>query len=240
MCTPDDWTQTCFDLAEELLSQAGLNGTPDMFQLAASMGFPVVWDCDQTGRGRVMRLEQQITIFLRPDDRPERLQWAVAHEIGEAVIWRVVQRLGLDPTEILPRQREAMANQLANGLLLPARLWMAAVATHGRHLIRLKAVFPQASHELIAWRFLDSETPQIVTIVDQGIASRRRSNFSSRVPTVTSDELRCLEQSRTDGEAHCEQVHDLLPNAGRTQCTAWAIHEDDWQREILLTEIEIE
>lgn len=240
MHTSDEWTQTCFDLAENLLHQAGLDAAPNMFQLAASMGFPVVWDCDQHGRGRVMRLDQQITIFLRPDDRPERLQWAVAHEIGEAVVWRVVQRLGLDPTELQPRQREAMANRLANGLLLPQRLWTAAVQTQGRHLIRLKSVFPLASHELIAWRFLDSETPPIVTIVDQGIVSRRRSNFSSRVPPVTTDELRCLERARTDGEAHCKQVRDLLPNAGRAQCTAWAIHEDDWQREILLTEIDID
>ena len=133
-----------------------------------------------------------------------------------------------------------MANGLANGLLLPRRLWTEAVQTHGRHLIRLKSVFPLASHELIAWRFLDSGTPQIVTIVDHGVVSRRRANFSSRVPPMTQDEHDCLVQARIDGEAHCERVRAVLPHIGRAQSTAWAIHEDDWQREIMLTDIEID
>ena len=36
----------------------------------------------------------QATIVVGPAERPEREQWAVAHEIGESVAYRVFDALG--------------------------------------------------------------------------------------------------------------------------------------------------
>ena len=68
------------------------------------------------------RDESHGSILLRPDPRPERLQWAVAHEIGESCAYQVFERLAVDPHEAPPGSREMVSNQLAARLLLP-REW---------------------------------------------------------------------------------------------------------------------
>ncbi|HET6424399.1 MAG TPA: ImmA/IrrE family metallo-endopeptidase [Planctomycetaceae bacterium] len=239
--TAQDWSIACDDIATEVLTEAGLFTPPfDMFELAQRRALKVIWDSGQAGRGRFMRLEHNAAIFLRPDDRPERLHWTIAHEIGETLAWRVAQRLGLDAAELSPRQREAIANQLAQHLLLGDAPWSRALQAEGQHLLRLKSCFPNASHELIAWRLLDGEDTKIVSIIDKGVVSRRRANFAARAPAVTQDEQRCWEQARMDGDASCEHVHGLLGDDRRARCRAWAIHEPGWQREILITWVEIE
>ncbi|MEA1952135.1 MAG: ImmA/IrrE family metallo-endopeptidase, partial [Planctomycetota bacterium] len=84
----------------------------------------------QTSAHRVQKLQSETlkpSILLRPDPRAERRQWAVAHEIGEHVAWRVFGRLGVDPREAGPDSRESVANQLAGRLLLPGE-WFEADA----------------------------------------------------------------------------------------------------------------
>lgn len=237
----DDWSTACDEIAAAVLDEAGLSEPPfDMFELATRRQLDVVWDSAQSGRGRLMRLDQDAAIFLRPDDRPERLHWTVAHEIGESLAWRVVQRLGLDAEELGPRQRETIANQLARHLLLGNACWTRAVKREGQHLLRLKQHFPNASHELIGWRLLDGSDAKIVTVIDNGTVSRRRCNFSHRAPPVVADEQTCWEQARSEGEAVRESVHGLLNDDHCARCQAWAIHEPDWQREIAITWVEME
>lgn len=218
-----------------------MGGPPfDMFVLAERLDVGIAWDASQSGRGRLLRLNGDPAIFLRPDERPERVQWAAAHEIGEAVAWRVAKRLGLDADEMLPRQREGIANQLANRFLLPGDWWTAALCEQGQHLLRLKEHFVTASHELIAWRLLDGVDAKIVTIIDNGQVSRRRSNFTRRSPAVTRDEQRCWEQAQSEGEAVCDHVRGLIPADIPARCQAWAIHEPTWQREIAITWVDID
>ena len=83
-------------------------------------------------RGRLVELADprggtvgQGTIVVGPAERPERLQWAVAHEIGESVAHRVFSALGVDPQAAPENAREQVANHLASCLLLP-RDWFAA------------------------------------------------------------------------------------------------------------------
>jgi Zn-dependent peptidase ImmA (M78 family) len=132
-------------------------------KIAQRLRVELVWDAGQTGRARRQQLAGQPAIFLRPDDRPERVQWAAAHELGEQFADRVIAKLELSPEELLPRQRESVANQLANRILLPGKPFAAACRATGSDLYRLKERFVTASHELIAWRMLDLPGPRIVT-----------------------------------------------------------------------------
>ncbi len=241
MILSPEWSQTCDAIVAELLAQARVQSPPfDMFQLAERLELGIAWDASQTGRGRLLRLNGDPAIFLKPDERPERVQWAAAHEIGESAVWRVVQRLRLGPDELLPRQREGLANQLANRLLLPHDWWESALHTCGQHLLRLKEQFATASHELIAWRLLDGVDAKIVTIIDNGQVTRRRANFTRRCPSPSADEQLCWEQARSIGEAVNDPVRGLFPSEMAVRCHAWAVHEPTWQREIALTWVDID
>ncbi len=240
MILPAEWSEACDAVADELRELAAIESPPfDMFILAKRLEVGVAWDADQRGRGRVLRMNGESAIFLRPDERPERLQWAMAHEIGETVAWRVARRMGLDADELFPRQREGLANQLANRLLLPREWWDDAVRTCGQHVLRLKQQFATASHELIAWRLLDGADPKIVTIIDNGTVTRRKANFLRRCPEPAESERRCWETARREGEAAAEAVCNLFPAGVAARCQAWAIHEPTWQREIAVTWVEI-
>lgn len=241
MILPAEWSASCDAIAAELLFAACVETPPfDMFVLAERLELGVAWDAGQTGRGRLLRLNGDPAIFLRPDERPERLQWAMAHEIGETAVWRVVQRLGLESDDLLPRQRESLANQLANRLLLPGDWWTEAVRACGQHVPQLKQRFATASHELIAWRLLDGDDAKMVTIIDNGQVTRRRANFVQRCPPPSINEQQCWEAARQEGEARCDPVRGLFPVEITARCHAWAIHEPTWQREIAITWVEID
>ena len=113
-------------VAAELLALLPESERPiDALHLARALGLAVAWDERQFGRGRIARLaghagrRTQGSILLRPEPRRERLQWAIAHEVGELCADRVFERLSVDPREAPPAAREAVANRLASRLLLP-------------------------------------------------------------------------------------------------------------------------
>jgi hypothetical protein len=221
----DDWTAACDDLVRELLAEAGLTAPPvDAVALARHFDWPVVWDAGLRERGRLHRLAGRPALFIRPEDRPERVHWAVAHEVGEAQLWRVCDRVGCDPDDLAPRQRETLACQFAQRLLLPTSWFHAARNECGDDLLGLKQRFCTASHELIAWRWLDLPQPRIVSIFDGASLARRRCNFALRPPPLSGQEIACVETARR-----------LQRTARRASTTAWAIHEPAWQREIVRT-----
>jgi hypothetical protein len=224
----------------EILDAAGMDGPPvDAAFVARALGVAVATDDRQHGRGRYVRLrgmrgrQPRPTILLRPEPRPERRQWALAHEIGEHVAHRVFARLGVDPREAAPTAREGVACQLAGRLLLPTA-WFARDAELCRwDLLALKARYPTASHELIARRMLELAEPAIITIFDQGQLHWRRSNVPGRVPPPSRPEVECWEVVfRTNRP---EEVR-----RGMTTIRGWPVHEEGWKREILRTEVEAE
>ena len=112
------WEQACDDVAEEVLTECGVLAPPvDALELAARMDLPVAFDEIQPGRGRLKRLAGRPAIFVQPEERHERLQWSVAHEIGEACAHRVFTRIGCDPEDVSAGQREQVANVMASRLL---------------------------------------------------------------------------------------------------------------------------
>ena len=172
-------------------------------------------------------------MLLRPEPRCERLQWALAHEIGEHVACRVFAALGMDPRETGPEARERIANQLAGRLLLPGPWFAADGPACAWDLFRLKARYGTASHELIARRMLELPPPVIVTIFDHEQIYFRRSNVAGRIPPPSPAEMRCWRAAHQDG-----RPRRVRQEAQRVQ--GWPVHEDGWKREILRAEVEVE
>jgi hypothetical protein len=207
----------------------------DALALARALRLTVAWDERQSGRGRIVRLSEfagtssRGSILLRPDPRPERLQWAVAHEIGEVHANRVFEQLGVDPREAPAGARETVANQLAGRLLLPRAWFFAAGADCGWNLFELKQRFATASHELIARRMLDFPATIGITIFDNGRRTFRRGNLPTRMPPLVPLERVAWRHAHETGQPTVDA--DYL-----CRVQAWPIHEPDWKREILRTE----
>ena len=145
----------------------------DAILLADQLGVTVAVDRSQAGRGRHKRMAGKSAIFLSPDDRPERLQWAAAHELGEMFACEVFLRANVEfgrveKDHIDPTLREQVANLFASRLLLPTRSFSDDARRTECDLLELKAIYRTSSHELIVMRLLDLPEPSIVTIFDQG------------------------------------------------------------------------
>ncbi len=225
-------------VAMAVLAEAGVDRPPvDAFAVAGALGITVALDDRQLGRARYVRLSSyptvhpRATILLRPEPRPERKQWAVAHEIGEHVAHRVFQALQVDPREAAANAREAVANRLAGRILVPAQWFAADASGGGWELPELKARYATASHELIARRMLECRPPVIITIFDHGRVTFRRSNLPGRPPPLSPAEAACWRSVHHRSQA--EQTHD-----GLRTIQGWPVHEEGWKREILRTEVE--
>jgi hypothetical protein len=225
-------------VAAEVLRQAGIQRPPvDAFAVAKRLGIAVAWDDRQEGRARYVRLSgrhlgrSRATILLRPDPRPERRQWAMAHEIGEHVAYRVFACWGIDPGEIEPGGREQAANQLAGRLLLPTQWFATDAAACEWDLPILKTRYNTASHELIARRMLECRPPVVISIFDHGRIWLRRGNLPGRVPPPSPPEMDCWR--RVHGQCRPSRIRQ-----GASIVQGWPIHEEGWKREILRMELD--
>lgn len=229
-------------VAWETLAEGRWTAPPvDAVRLATRLGIVVAKESVVAEtRARFVRLggaavDGQAAILFADDPRPERCQWAVAHEIGEGQAYRVFAELRVDPREATPAAREDVANRLAGRLLLP-RDWFAADGVALEWDLReLKARYATASHELIARRMLEMRPGVIITMFDQGRAVWRRSNRLHRPPPLVTAEQDAWEGAHTTGRAVRCEAGDLPE--GIVDVRAWAIHEPEWKREIVRTEI---
>jgi hypothetical protein len=224
-------------VAAETLALAQIKEPPvDCLRLAVTLGIQLAWDDRQSGRARFVRLNTLATdsadsILLKPDPRPERRHWAVAHEVGEQQAHRVFAMLGVDPRMAPPAAREAVANYLANRILLPTPWFNQRAIASDWDLMALKQSFSTASHELLARRMLDFDGSVIISIWDQGKPGFRRSNLAGRLPGASAAERACQATVHTSGQPDFQQH-----TGWRIQ--GWPIHESDWKREILRVELD--
>ncbi|MCA9038937.1 MAG: ImmA/IrrE family metallo-endopeptidase [Planctomycetaceae bacterium] len=216
-------------VVNEILAETQIESPPvNAFQIAHKLGWEIVLNSGQSERGRRKRIQGQTTIFLKPDERPERVQWALAHELGESLSDRWANWIDSPGFSAPSASREAIANLFANRLLLPECWFRSEVAQTGNDLFAMKSIFPTASYQLIGNRLLDLEEPLIVTVFDQGQMTSRLSNWPGSVPPLQPAEQRCWQNSHSHGE-RCQHRADQL----ETSC--WPVHEPQWKREILLT-----
>jgi hypothetical protein len=240
---PDDEFAAAIDASSaELLWEAGVSGPPvDTLALAASLGIVVTHNDALPHRGHFVRLAEQRdaecrlgTIVVGAAERPEREQWAVAHEIGESVAYRVFERLGVGVDESLPAARELVANRLANALLLPRRWFAADGCELDWDLLQLKERYSTASHELIARRMLEMRPRIVITICDQGQIYWRRCNVTHRPPSMLPEERAVWQQSHITGLPVSAQ---LDAGSGLAVVSCWPVHEAGWKREIVRSEV---
>jgi hypothetical protein len=83
-----------------------------------------------------------------------------------------------------------------------------------------------ASHEVIAWRFLDLPAPCIVTIVDNDHIHRRRSNAVRIKKELAPAEQKCQRHVHEQGRPRIERADGWTVQG-------WPVHQPDWKREIL-------
>lgn len=225
------------DVAAATLDEAGVEGPPvNAVAVAARLGIWVGRDDRQQGRARYVRLGARqavppvAAILLRDEPRPERRQWAVAHEIGEHLAHEVFERLAIDPRVAGPNARERVANAMAGRLLVPA-CWLACEnRCADGDLLLLKQVFSTASHELLARRLLEQPAPAILAIWDQGSLAWRAWNRGGRPPPPTAAEISCRARAFVSAESQ-----EAWQGANRVR--AWPVHEPGWQREIVRVEL---
>ncbi len=236
---PDDEFAAALDAcAAEVLWEAGVSGPPvDALDVAEALQLVVTRDYSMPHRGRFVRLANHAengggvgTIVVGVAERPEREQWAVAHEIGESIAYRVFDRLGVAFEEALPTGRELVANRLASALLLPRRWFAVDGPEHGWDLLELKERYCTASHELIARRMLEMRPPIVITVCDQGRVSWRRSNVTARPPELLREERALWHEVHASGMPACEW---LDAETGLESVRCWPVHEVGWRREIL-------
>ncbi|MGQ9503551.1 MAG: hypothetical protein ACUVQG_00850 [Thermogutta sp.] len=222
------------EFCHSVVERASLTGHPfDMLLLAQQLGIEVAIDAEGTQRARCVRLQQGLQtrwlLLLRGEVRPERLQWAAAHEIGEILALDAMVYLGWDVNELQPAGREWLANEIAKRLLLPFPQFLMDGRELGWDLIRLKERYPHASHEVIARRMLDAPIPLVITIFDNGELYWRRSNAVFSPPPLTCQERSCWKTAHHTGQAIVYEDHEQ-------SIGCWAIHEEGWRREIMRTQ----
>ncbi len=224
--TQHDYSAALDAVVEGLLAELPATQPPiNALELARALKLEIAWDAGQRGRGRIVRLRDFVG---GPDPRPERLQWAVAHEIGEACAHQVFDYLCVDPREAPPAARENVANHLAGRLLLPREWFLADARRLEWDVVLLKERYATASHELIARRTLDFSCPVVISIFDHGRLTMRQTNLPRRPPELLPPERAAWQI------AHHEQRAARETAAG-CQVQAWPVHEPEWKREILRT-----
>ena len=231
----EEVTQAVDDVVEELLDAAGVTGPPvNAIALAQRhLGMLVCLDRGQPQRGRAQRAGGKKQIFLRSEPTEERHQWTVAHEIGEHLKPELLSRLGIEPSQAKAMTGESLANLFAYRLLAPSRWFAADAADRDYDVLELKKLYSTASHEVIAWRFLDLPQPCIITVVDNDHIRRRRSNAWPIRRRLEPAEQKCQKQVNHYGRPRTVQ------ESGWT-VRGWPVHQADWRREILRSVIDEE
>ncbi|MBA4019127.1 MAG: hypothetical protein C0483_18325 [Pirellula sp.] len=205
----------------------------DAIHMAKRLGMIVLQDARLQGRARRVQLSvgsetTLAAVYVRPEPRPERRQWAVAHELGEHFAAEVLAALGIETDEATPERREQSAHLFAERLLLPQAWLMREGQACSWDLCRLKERFSTASHELIARRVVACLPAAVVTVVDDGSIHWRR-DARGRRPRLLPEERALLEDCRVTGTPR-----ERIVNGVRLRC--WPIHEAEHRREILLTQ----
>ncbi len=218
---------------EDLLHAANIREPPvDAISLAQRhLGMIVCLDRRQAQRGRAQRSAGQRQIFLRPEPSEERHQWTVAHEIGEHLKAGLLQRLGVGPEQTRAMSGESLANLFAHRLLVPSCWFADDAAALDFDLLALKQRYHTASHEVIAWRFLDLPVPCVIAVVDNDHVHRRRSNGYRVNKQLSPAEQECQNQVSRLGEP-------CLVRCGGWTVQGWPIHQTGWKREVFRSVVE--
>ena len=231
--TREEVTHAVDQLVAELLDAAGVTEPPvDAIKLAqAHLGMIVCLDNRQPQRGRAQRSAGQKQIYLRPEPTEERHQWTVAHEIGEHMKTKLLERLSIEPQETRAMAGESLANLFAHHLLVPSEWYASDVPAVEYDLLVLKKRYRTASHEVLALRMLDLPASCIITIIDNDHIHKRRSNAWPVRKELAPPEEKCRTWVNKHGKPRS------IRDDGWT-VQGWPVHQTAWKREILRSVID--
>lgn len=210
---------------EELLERAGVQAPPvDAIALARrQLGLELSLDRPPRQRGRT---QGRARILVRPEPSEERDQWAAAHEIARHLKPALLERLGVEPRAGSGLIGESLGKLFAGRLLVPACWFGGDAAAADYDVPQLKQRYRTASHETVALRLLDLPEPCIITVVDNGHVSRRRSNAWR------------VRRELAPAEQECQRYVNSYSRPTRVArdgwtVRGWPVHQPDWKREIL-------
>ncbi len=129
-------------------------------------------------RGQSFRRRGRQHVEVKRRDRPERKNFALAHEIMELQLKKVLDD---------PRECHRRANLGASFLLMPTEWFREECLTTRFDIAQLKKVFSTPSWEAVALRTLNF-SEAIITILDDGRVTRRKSSYPYYVPRKLSRE----------------------------------------------------
>ena len=155
-------------------------------------------------------------IYVNEDQRSERQNFTLAHEIFEV---------------ILPDQpfKERLCNLGASNLLMPDRWFRDACQTASFNLMSLKKNFSTASWEAVAYRTL-AFREGVISVIDNGKVTNRVGSMGFNYPPdPTHTERIALHQAMHSGEI-------VLLDQGGLTVEAYPIFEGDWKRIILVAQ----
>jgi hypothetical protein len=216
-------------LVEDVLTHSAVTQPPvSAIDLAKRLGIEMRFG-ERDGRRGKGRLSSSLTLDLK-EPSEEAKQWLAAQAIGQHYKRDVMARL--DEADDGPRiAGESLNNLFAYHLLVPASWLTDDVKAIGYDLPALKERYRTASHEVIAWRFLDLPEPSIVTIVDNDVVSRRRSNGVRVTRQLSPAERQCQRYVN-----HYSRPRTVQAQGWTVQ--GWPVHRTDWKREILRSTVE--
>lgn len=117
-------------------------------------------------------------------------------------------------------------NLIAQRILAPTQ-WLKTLALSVDYdLLELKRIFKTPAYEIIALRMLDLDSPCIITIVDNGHISKRKSNCCNPSKILSPTEAMVLNYVHENSRP--KKVNDQ-----GWQVAGWPVHQLDWRREIL-------
>jgi hypothetical protein len=218
-----DEQQTIIESAvERLLGAAGISQPPvQPARIARAMRINVLDRELPLRRGQSYLYRGMKFVDLARAGRPERRNFALAHEIME------LELAGVVPDK---EQKHTIALRGAAALLCPAVFFREACTNGSFDLFQLKAVFSTASHEVIALRSLDF-AEAIVSVFDNGRLVNRQTSYPFGVQPVAQEEQALVDRVMRSGqvEAHAWEG---------ASATAYPVFEAQFRRIILRTSLD--
>jgi predicted transcriptional regulator len=187
-------------LVASLLERAGVDRPPvDALDVAENhIGIPVeVVEPEEDERGRPRPSSRRHTggIVLSPGMTPEQQQTAAANGVARTLLNDLLRKLDIVPGSESKQAAAHFRSLIAARLLVPTKLFRAALRECKYDVPALKAVFRTATFEACGFRLLDLDQPCVVSVVDDGIVAVRRGNQTQPGKKLVAAEQQCMEET---------------------------------------------
>lgn len=135
-------------------------------------------------------------LVFRPTHSDAAKQSLAARACAKEMIPDILGQLGVVPGTEQKSAQTQLVGLIAPRLVLPTKWFAVAARRASSDLFRLRETFDTVAYEWLAARLLDLEDPCVISVVDDGSVSSRRSNFAQLGKKLTAAEEACCEKVR--------------------------------------------